>query len=181
MTTADDEMRPFFFAIDDIPAYSIAEMLEQSDVDDEETQRLYGIFGRDLMTKVILQSPNLCVYHEEAQPGENVKPHRHGTHQITHVLRGSLHYGNRVTSRRHGLLQPRPALRLDRGRRRRGVDRDPRRPTPGLRRVVLRPFWSATARYPGTHADQNAGRCRPSATRRRRCLPARRARPWPRR
>ena len=61
---ADDELRPFFFSIDDIPAYSIAEMLEPTDTPDAEKQRLYSIFGRDLLTKVILQSPQLCVYHE---------------------------------------------------------------------------------------------------------------------
>lgn len=102
----DDELRPFFFAIDDIPAYSIAQMLEQSDASEDEKQNAYDIFGRDLMTKVILQSPSLCVYHEEAQPGEKVKPHRHGTHQITYVLRGSLHYGNRVTSAGMGYFSP---------------------------------------------------------------------------
>jgi hypothetical protein len=104
--TPADELRPFFFAIDDIPAYSIAQMMEQADVSDEEKQKAYDIFGRDLMTKVILQSPNLCVYHEAAQPGEKVKPHRHGTHQITYVLRGSLHYGNRVTSAGMGYFSP---------------------------------------------------------------------------
>lgn len=106
MATAGDDVRPFFFAIDDIPAYSIAQMLEQSDTSEEDKQNAYDIFGRDLMTKVILQSPNLCVYHEEAQPGEKVKPHRHGTHQITYVLRGSLHYGNRVTSAGMGYYSP---------------------------------------------------------------------------
>ena len=50
---ADDELRPFFFAIDDIPAYSIAQMLEQSDAGEEDKQNAYDIFGRDLMTKVI--------------------------------------------------------------------------------------------------------------------------------
>jgi hypothetical protein len=103
---ADDEPRPFFFSIEDIPAYSIAEMLEPTETPDAEKQRLYGIFGRDLLTKVILQSPQLCVYHEDAKPGEKVKPHRHGTHQITYVLRGSLHYGNRVTSAGMGYYSP---------------------------------------------------------------------------
>jgi hypothetical protein len=102
----DDELRPFFFSIDDIPAYSIAQMLEQSGVSDEEKQKAYDIFGRDLMTKVILQSPNLSVFHEEAEPGEKVKPHRHGTHQLTYVLRGSLHYGNRVTAAGEGYFSP---------------------------------------------------------------------------
>ena len=75
---ADDEQRAFFFSIDEIPAYTIAGMLEQSDVDEAERQRLYDIFGRDLLTKVILQSPELCVYHEHAKPGEKVKVNYHG-------------------------------------------------------------------------------------------------------
>jgi hypothetical protein len=103
---ADDELGPFFFSIDEIPAYSIAEMLEPTDVEETEKQRLYSIFGRDLLTKVILQSPNLSVYHENAKPGETVKRHRHGTHQITYVLRGSLHYGNRVTTAGMGYYSP---------------------------------------------------------------------------
>ena len=103
---ADEELRPFFFSIDEIPAYSIAEMLEPTDTPDHEKQHLYDIFGRDLLTKVILQSPNLCVYHENAKPGENVKPHRHGTHQLTYVLRGELRYGNRVTSAGMGYYTP---------------------------------------------------------------------------
>jgi hypothetical protein len=106
MAPTDDELRPFFFSIDDIPAYSIAEMMEQADVSEEEKQKAYDIFGRDLLTKVILQSPSLSVYHEQANPGENVKPHRHGTHQITYVLRGSLHYGNRVTTAGMGYYSP---------------------------------------------------------------------------
>ena len=102
----DDELRPFFFSIDEIPAASIAEMLEPADIDEAEKQRLYDIFGRDLLTKVILQSPNLSVYHENAKPGETVKRHRHGTHQITYVLRGSLRYGNRVTTAGMGYYSP---------------------------------------------------------------------------
>lgn len=103
---ADDELRPFFFSIDEIPAYSIAEMLEPTDIDEAEKQRLYGIFGRDLLTKVILQSPTLSVYHENAKPGETVQRHRHGTHQITYVLRGELRYGNRVTTAGMGHYSP---------------------------------------------------------------------------
>ena len=103
---ADDELRPFFFSIDELPASSIAEMLEPADIDEAEKHRLYGIFGRDLLTKVILQSPTLCVYHENAKPGERVQRHRHGTHQITYVLRGSLRYGNRVTTAGMGYFSP---------------------------------------------------------------------------
>ena len=99
------ELKPFFYSIDEIPAHSIAQMMDGMG-DEDAKQEMYDIFGRDLMTKVILQSPNLSVFHEEAKPGEAVKPHRHGTHQITYVLRGSLHYGNRVTSAGMGYYSP---------------------------------------------------------------------------
>lgn len=101
-----DDERPFFYDIAEIPAASIAQMVEGIEMPDDERQRMYDVFGRDLMTKVILQSPCLSVFHEEAQPGERVKPHRHGTHQITYVLRGSLHYGNRVTTAGMGYYSP---------------------------------------------------------------------------
>lgn len=97
---------PFFYDIAEIPAASIAQMLDGIDLPDEERQRMFDVFGRDLMTRVILQTPTLSVFHEEAQPGERVKPHRHGTHQITYVLRGSLHYGNRVTGAGMGYYSP---------------------------------------------------------------------------
>ena len=105
-TEEDGGLRPFFYSIADLPAASISQMLDQTDSSEEDKQAMYDIFGRDLMTKVILQSPNLSVFHEEAKPGEQVKPHRHGTHQITYVLRGSLHYGNRVTSAGMGYYSP---------------------------------------------------------------------------
>ena len=104
--TDDDATKAFFYDIAEIPAASIAQMVEGMEMPDEERQRLYDVFGRDLMTKVILQSPGLSVFHEEARPGERVKPHRHGTHQITYVLRGSLHYGNRVTGAGMGYFSP---------------------------------------------------------------------------
>jgi hypothetical protein len=99
------ELKPFFYSIDEIPAHSIAQMVEGLG-DEDAKQTMYDIFGRDLMTKVILQSPTLSVFHELAEPGERVKPHRHGTNQITYVLRGSLHYGNRVTSAGMGYFSP---------------------------------------------------------------------------
>jgi hypothetical protein len=102
----DDTPKPFFYDIAEIPAASIAQMVEGIDMPDEQRQQMYDVFGRDLMTKVILQTPTLSVFHEAARPGEQVLPHRHGTHQITYVLRGSLHYGNRVTSAGMGYYSP---------------------------------------------------------------------------
>jgi redox-sensitive bicupin YhaK (pirin superfamily) len=102
---AKAELKPFFYSLDEIPAYSIAQMAEGVD-DEEMKQFMFDVFGRDLMTKTILQSPSLSVYHEEAEPGEKVKPHRHGTHQLTYVIRGSLRYGNSVTSAGMGYYSP---------------------------------------------------------------------------
>ena len=82
----------FFYDIAEIQAASIAQMVEGIDLPDDERQRMFDVFGRDLMTRVILQTSTLSVFHEEARPGERSEPHRHGTHQITYVLRGSLHY-----------------------------------------------------------------------------------------
>jgi hypothetical protein len=103
---SDDDPKPFFFDITEIPAASIAQMVEGIEMPEAQRQQMFDVFGRDLMTRVILQSPTLSVFHEEAQPGERVKPHRHGTHQLTYVLRGALHYGNRVTSAGMGYYSP---------------------------------------------------------------------------
>ena len=103
---ADNGETPFFYDIAEIPAASISQMVEGIEMPDAQRQQMYDVFGRDLMTRVILQSPTLSVFHEEAQPGERVARHRHGTHQITYVLRGSLHYGNRVTRAGMGYYSP---------------------------------------------------------------------------
>lgn len=94
----------FFYSIEELPAMSIAEMVQG--LPEDEQHKMFDFFGRDLLTKVILSSPELSVYHEQAKPGERVKPHRHGTHQITYVLRGSLHYGNRETGAGMGYYSP---------------------------------------------------------------------------
>ena len=71
--TEDGGLRPFFYSIADLPAASISQMLDRTDSSEEDKQEMYHIFGRDLMTKVILQSPTLSVYHEEAKPGEQFR------------------------------------------------------------------------------------------------------------
>jgi len=60
-----------------------------------EADAMYEFFGRDLVTRTILLSDTLSVFHETAQPGERVRPHRHGTLQIDYVLAGELIFGNR--------------------------------------------------------------------------------------
>ena len=135
---ADDELRPFFFSIDEIPAYTIAGMLDQSDVDEAEKQRLYDIFGRDLLTKVdpaVAAAMRVPREREAGREGEAASPRDPPDHlRVARVaaLRQPSHIGG------HGLLQPGHPLRVDGRRRRSRVDRDPRRPAAGVRRVGTR-------------------------------------------
>jgi hypothetical protein len=46
------------------------------------------------------------VYHETANPGESVKPHRHGTYQVNYVLRGELFFGNQRVGPGMGYFSP---------------------------------------------------------------------------
>jgi hypothetical protein len=102
----DEPIRPFFYSLDDLPAYSIAEFVEEQGFSEEEKQKWFDRFGPELLTKTILVSPNLVVTHESIGPGGKVKPHRHGTHQITYVLKGSLNYGSRKTTAGMGYFSP---------------------------------------------------------------------------
>ena len=74
--------------------------------DSPETQHFLELLGRDLVTKVLVQTPQLCVYHESAKPGEHVKPHRHGTYQVNYVLRGELRFGNQRVTAGMGYFSP---------------------------------------------------------------------------
>jgi hypothetical protein len=98
---ADDE-GPFFFDVAELPGYTIVDMLGDS----PDREHYYDLFGRDLLTKTILSSPRLSVFHETANPGERVKPHRHGTHQLNYVLRGELIYGSRHVGAGMGYFSP---------------------------------------------------------------------------
>ena len=94
-TTTHDALKPFFYDVAQLPGYTIAEMAG----DGEDAEMMYDLFGRDLLTKTIVSTPEYSVFHETAKPGERVKPHRHGTHQLTYMIRGELLYGNkRVTA-----------------------------------------------------------------------------------
>ncbi len=74
--------------------------------DSADREMAFEIFGRNMLTKTILLSPNLSVFHATAAPGERVRPHSHGTHQLTNVLRGELYYGKHCTSAGMGRFQP---------------------------------------------------------------------------
>jgi hypothetical protein len=98
----EQSIQPFFFDTAELPGYTIADMMGES----PEAEHYFDLFGRDLLTKTILQSPNLSVYHESAKPDERVKPHRHGTHQLNYVLRGELIYGNQHVGAGMGYFSP---------------------------------------------------------------------------
>jgi hypothetical protein len=101
--TADDgELSPFVFDIASIPGHTNVEMLGDS----PDAQHFLELLGRDLVTKVLVQTPKLCVYHETAKPGERVKPHRHGTYQVNYVLRGELRFGNQSVTAGMGYFSP---------------------------------------------------------------------------
>jgi hypothetical protein len=102
-TQADEgNLQSFFYDLAKIPAVSI----EEQAGDSPDREMMFATFGRDLLTKTILHSPKLSVFHEVAKPYESVRPHRHGTHQLTYVLRGELIYGKQVTSAGMGRFQP---------------------------------------------------------------------------
>lgn len=97
-----DELQPFFYDTAELPGYTIEQMLGDS----PERDKYFDAFGRDLVTKTILQSPNLSVYHESIRAGGRVKPHRHGTDQLVYVLRGELNYGSRKVTAGMGYFTP---------------------------------------------------------------------------
>lgn len=95
-------LRPFVFDVAEIEGHTNEDMLR----DAPEAELFYELLGRDLVTKVLVQTEQLCVYHERAKPGEMVKPHRHGTYQVNYVLEGELHFGNRVVGPGMGYFSP---------------------------------------------------------------------------
>jgi hypothetical protein len=98
----EDSRRPFIFDTATVPGHTNAELLGGA----ENADQLFELLGRDLVTKMLVQTPQLCVYHESAQPGERVKPHRHGTYQVNYVLRGELIFGNQHVTAGMGYFSP---------------------------------------------------------------------------
>jgi hypothetical protein len=102
MQTSEDALRPFIFDVAEIDGHTNEEMMAGQ----ENSEELYELLGRDLVTKILVQTPQLCVYHESAKPGERVKPHRHGTYQVNFMLRGELVFGNQHLTPGMGYFSP---------------------------------------------------------------------------
>lgn len=98
----DEPLKPFFFDVATIEGHSNLELMG----DGPEVQEFLEVLGRDLVTRVLVQTPELCVYHETAQPGEHVKPHRHGVFQLDYVLRGELKFGSKSVTAGMGFFTP---------------------------------------------------------------------------
>jgi hypothetical protein len=98
----EEKPRQFFFDVNELSGQTNAELFR----DIEDAEPLFEVFGRELVTRTILQSTELSVYHETAAPGEHVKPHRHGTHQLNYVLRGELIFGRRHVGAGMGFYTP---------------------------------------------------------------------------
>lgn len=97
-----EPLRPFVFDVASTPGRTNVDMLG----DTPETAPYLELLGRDLLTRTLVQSDKLCVYHETAKPGEQVKPHRHGTYQVNYILRGELIFGNRHVKAGMGYFTP---------------------------------------------------------------------------
>ena len=99
---SEEQLRPFVFDVATTEGHTNEELLQAFPNADE----LYEVLGRDLVTKTLVQTPKLAVYHESAKPGEMVKPHRHGTYQVNYVLRGELRFGNQRVTPGMGYFSP---------------------------------------------------------------------------
>ncbi|MFI5048022.1 MAG: cupin domain-containing protein [Acidimicrobiia bacterium] len=95
-------LRPFIFDVSTIDGRTNAELMGGS----PEGEAMLELLGRDLVTRPLVQTPQLCVYHETAKPGEQVKPHRHGVFQVDYVLRGELLFGNQRVGPGMGYFTP---------------------------------------------------------------------------
>lgn len=97
-----DVSRPFIFDVAKIAGQTNLELMGEA----TEADALLDLLGRDLVTRTIVQTPELTVYHETAAPGESVKPHRHGTYQVNFVLRGELFFGSKRVGPGMGYFSP---------------------------------------------------------------------------
>ena len=96
------ELQPFVFDVATLEGHTNVELMG----DTEESRPFLELLGRDLVTRTILQTEKLSVYHETAKPGEHVKPHRHGVFQLNYILSGELRYGSRRLTAGMGYVTP---------------------------------------------------------------------------
>jgi hypothetical protein len=99
---SEEQLGPFVFDVASIPGHTNEELLGEA----PDAEELFELLGRDLVTKTLVMTSKLSVFHESAKPGEQVKPHRHGTYQVNYVLRGELFFGSRRVGPGMGHFSP---------------------------------------------------------------------------
>lgn len=102
MAVPEVALKAFAFDVARIEGHTNAELLGSS----PDAEELFQVLGRDLVTKVLVQTPQLSVFHESAKPGERVRAHRHGVYQVDYVLRGELRFGSRRVTAGMGYFIP---------------------------------------------------------------------------
>ena len=95
-------LKAYAFDVAAIEGHSNAELMK----DMPDAEEMFQLLGRDLVTKTLVQTPQLSVYHESAKPGERVKAHRHGVYQVDYVLKGELRFGSRRVTAGMGFFIP---------------------------------------------------------------------------
>lgn len=100
--TETAELRSYVFDVSTIDGQTNYDLMK----DYPDADNLFQLLGRDLVTRILVQTDKLAVYHETAKPGEQVKPHRHGVHQVNYVLRGELWFGNQRVGPGMGYFTP---------------------------------------------------------------------------
>jgi hypothetical protein len=98
----ESTLKAHAFDVAGIPGHTNAELMG----DLPEAEELFQLLGRDLVTRTLVQTSKLSVYHETAKPGERVKAHRHGVYQVDYVLRGELRFGSRRVTAGMGFFIP---------------------------------------------------------------------------
>ena len=100
--SAPAPLRPFVFDVADIPGHTNEELMGgQPDADQlfelPRTRSRHEDAGADADA---VRLPR------DREPGEAVKPHRHGTYQVNYVLRGELLFGNQRVGPGMGYFSP---------------------------------------------------------------------------
>ncbi|MBL7488240.1 cupin domain-containing protein [Frankia sp. AgB1.9] len=99
-----DGAKMFFFDSNTLPYRSNEEVAHL--LPEDQRDEFLDSVGRDLVSTTILYSPTMTVVRSRVGPGALVRPHRHGTNQLTYLLAGELRYGRRVTRAGQGVFSP---------------------------------------------------------------------------
>lgn len=98
-------LRPFLYDSAEIPFSKTRDYTDTLE-DRAMAEATLRAFGEDFASKTLVDTPSLLMVLCSVPPGTAVPPHRHGTHQMTYVLKGELRYGARVAGPGMGYFNP---------------------------------------------------------------------------